>query len=877
MNQETPEEEKSLEEQYDDWDKALFGDKTPKPEPRPSTVDIAMKRADEIVAKEAPVPEPAPTQPLESTPMSAQTKETPIPKSSFWDKMLGKMTTKRLQTLDIKSIDGMTPENRAKEKEEIIPRVIPGNERGEISLDLSRLNPAEKAEALKIKEELAAMPEAERRGIKDGLYNIGFWTQIGKCKGFAKTFEWLASKKDKNSTTGRFLASLATTYREDERKAQKQLERKEETGKGGLAGAGYLSGHAIMVGRAVGKFFGYTTAIPLTALMGSAFLARNFEAMKTARLKNEEVLEKTRIDQEKAWDEAHEIYKTAEEKKEAGQKVTAEDLKKEYAKKLPKDVLERLGKKTEPGTASAFLEYIFRKNAEWQMERIEGKIETIEKNSGLSEEQKQKEKDFIFEKYKKQLSDYDGMISAVGEIDTRAMLAKYGQTAAKGAMYGMMAESAGTALKGAWDRLVEFFSSDGLEESTRSAWKALEKLGPKEARTFSGYGITTLVTETPDGERVLETPYGKGLIDSEKPAGTLGKMSTERVAELLKTPDIAETKIETGPDGREIIVELDKDGQQIRRRDDAGNGIWVREKIIPTESGLQDDSATPEREISTGETGTTGKKDLATEPAAKTEAKNFVQEFKKGDSVWKVAERQLWETYGDKFNAFNPEQKTYLIDAIKDKIVADPEKFGLKNGVDFSKIQAGQKINLESAFSNNEEVEQLFGKASEIVRLEAPEKPGVKIEIPAENTLSGANAYLEDTQVSALEAQTPNSVPETSPETERGVLETSAVEHVKKMGFSSGEYAAIKDVSVGRIYMELKDAAKLGEADLAQYFAENTGKLHLPHDGEYDFEEFKKQVALAREIFKQLSGGKPDSAMAQQKIGSIVEVMSIGK
>ncbi len=76
------------------------------------------------------------------------------------------------------------------------------------------------------------------------------------------------------------------------------------------------------------------------------------------------------------------------------------------------------------------------------------------------------------------------------------------------------------------------------------------------------------------------------------------------------------------------------------------------------------------------------------------QAEDFIETAQKGDSIWKMAEDQLEKHYGEKFSGLEEAQKTYLIDAIKDKIAENPENFGM-NDVDDLKI--GQEVDFSKA------------------------------------------------------------------------------------------------------------------------------------------------------------------------------------
>ena len=73
-----------------------------------------------------------------------------------------------------------------------------------------------------------------------------------------------------------------------------------------------------------------------------------------------------------------------------------------------------------------------------------------------------------------------------------------------------------------------------------------------------------------------------------------------------------------------------------------------------------------------------------------------------------MAGKQLEAHYGKTFDNLNPAQKTYVIDALKDKIAQNPAEFGLKN---IDKIKIGQKIDFSTLLKNNESVSKIFEHA----------------------------------------------------------------------------------------------------------------------------------------------------------------------
>ena len=80
---------------------------------------------------------------------------------------------------------------------------------------------------------------------------------------------------------------------------------------------------------------------------------------------------------------------------------------------------------------------------------------------------------------------------------------------------------------------------------------------------------------------------------------------------------------------------------------------------------------------------------------------SYVENIKTGGSVWKVAEHQLQEHFGKDFTNLPEGQRTYLIDAIKNKIVANPTHFGVTSG-DANVLAVGDHLNFKEIFSESD-------------------------------------------------------------------------------------------------------------------------------------------------------------------------------
>ncbi|MFA4880325.1 MAG: hypothetical protein WC650_01705 [Candidatus Doudnabacteria bacterium] len=98
-------------------------------------------------------------------------------------------------------------------------------------------------------------------------------------------------------------------------------------------------------------------------------------------------------------------------------------------------------------------------------------------------------------------------------------------------------------------------------------------------------------------------------------------------------------------------------------------------------------------------------------PAPEGLATDFEVIAGKGDSVWKMAKRALAEKYGSRFTNLDEARRTYVIDAIKDKIAKNPARFGL---TDIDKVKIGQKIDFGGLIKNNSIMEGIFGKAGRL-------------------------------------------------------------------------------------------------------------------------------------------------------------------
>jgi len=223
-----------------------------------------------------------------------------------------------------------------------------------------------------------------------------------------------------------------------------------------------------------------------------------------------------------------------------------------------------------------------------------------------------------------------------------------------------------------------------------------------------------------------------------------------------------------------------------------------------------------------------------------TEAVSGVEIAKSGDSIWKMAEHQLENRGYFKGLTGTPEEilakKTYLIDAIKDKIAENPKDFGL---VDADKIQVGQKIDFSSIFENKNDIGNIIDKAESLGRSDIE---NIARNLAGESSLHGTETVNAETPVAETSMETP--APEATSEIEMQNQLLAEMKIARTLGLNSHEYSAINDTSVSKLLSEMDKFQELGAK---KYIPD------LPHDGIYGNPERYKHLRLAEFIKSQLN------------------------
>src|SRR3989344_716777 len=269
--------------------------------------------------------------------------------------------------------------------------------------------------------------------------------------------------------------------------------------------------------------------------------------------------------------------------------------------------------------------------------------------------------------------------------------------------------------------------------------------------------------------------------------------------------------------------------------------------------------ATPDEEAEIGRaikkaTGAELKGSLEFTPEQLTET------VKSGDSVWKIAERKLEELYGTKFTELDPARKTYVIDAVKDEIAKNPEKFGLENA---DKIKIGQTINFSGILNDKERVADVFARANDL-------DDAVRESIVKNNKLIAdwahdhpREALTSERVEEILRAKPGNAETPTDYGHDSGPLQDENYYHGvslpeveaygsregaffgKLAGLSDIEYRVIRGQTVGKILAEIPSRA---EAE-AIYQGGIPGRtIELPYLEQYDRNEFEGHIRLAELI-----------------------------
>lgn len=416
-----------------------------------------------------------------------------------------------------------------------------------------------------VRKEIKKIPEADRETIGQKLSVIGFRVEKMKNDFFAAALDekiiGRRAKIDKKGTVGRFCTELRNFFVRNAQAAEKKLEEvKSGKEKHRLSNAGLFFGNVLKYGRIVADVTGASIANPFRYVMMAGMVgATTSEAGKEARLKNEEVIEKTRFGKNdmklednqfadeiaRAQEEAFAIYDSAPKTmaEDGFVKVDAEALKNAYMKQMPEDLLKRLG---DPEMACGFVQNEIRQQIGRSVEKLQKKIEDIEhKNAPGLDREKAKEK--LLKKWEDDLKDYDRIVTQYGTVDELAMAGVYAQKISKGVVLGMQIETAIISVEKLFSTLSSVLASHDIHPLEATGKFISHAVGRPEAPTnapVADTGAKVFTVDNPRGHDV-RLPNEQHVFtlnaDIPRPPG-----STE-TGRIVRLPDEPGPRIVTQP------------------------------------------------------------------------------------------------------------------------------------------------------------------------------------------------------------------------------------------------------------------------------------------------------------------------------------------
>lgn len=563
-----------------------------------------------------------------------------------------------------------------------------------------------------IQKEFNEFSKEEQEKIGWGLNILGLKVEKKKNDFFANTLGNIGRKLKNGSSVSRFCKELQASFVRDADTAQKKAEDivsgKEKHRLANISGFGNI----IKYGRMVADISGASIANPLRyVMMGGMLTARLAETGKETRLKNEELIEKTRIhDADKAAEEAWSLYERAggNPNSEDG-KISAESLKKQYLMELPIEIRERL---SNPNTSYSFLQKILRFDLTTQLFQIENKIKKILDNKEISHENKRKEIIKITKKYEKRLHDFDRILTQYGTVDEFAIAGMYAQTAGKTIVAAVQIETLVVSVEKLFGALSNIIHSSDTNEIVNSA-TATSGTRPNIEDATRGAGNvnpqdvapTTTTPSAPSVEHIFSTKSvtfesgsGKGAIAgiaelkqqlretyngdfSKAPQNVRDFMNTDPTKEAMKlglydpTNQNESALIQEG-----TILKFDEHGNLLFGRPDASGNIPMLEKYHGAMLDT-DHSAQASTGASTETSTTPGNPANVPETAAPTpdfspeDPNTFQYHPDKGFKTPKEKQDEIFDKvkFGETENKFTPEE---LKRRIEEQIDAHTAKRG---------------------------------------------------------------------------------------------------------------------------------------------------------------------------------------------------------
>jgi hypothetical protein len=275
-------------------------------------------------------------------------------------------------------------------------------------------------------------------------------------------------------------------------------------------------------GRIVADVTGASIANPLRwGMMAAMGVRRGSEAFKEARLKDEKVMENTRIeDAEAAAAEAWVIYEAAQKRegKNWDENPSTQSLKDAYLVFIPADLQKKL---QNPAVANDMVQRLLQRHIENRVARLNRKLSNIDVNPHINPGEKETEKENLLKKWQKELEDYDRLVTKYGTVDELGAWARAGQIAGKWAVYGMQVETAAISLYKLYEGIAHVIGEHGNVANSEGADILKHAQGPKGSDIKLPHEAHAVSNATPDSHIAAEASTTTTTIPPEVPTEPL--------------------------------------------------------------------------------------------------------------------------------------------------------------------------------------------------------------------------------------------------------------------------------------------------------------------------------------------------------------------
>ena len=349
--------------------------------------------------------------------------------------------------------------------------------------------------------EFAPMSREQKKGVFEGIANIGYFVQETKAR-FFKELCLLAGKTTaEGGALGRFFNEYANIHDRKVGQAKTTRESRHEGALQNTAAVGSGLATLVKYGRIFADTFGgsFLGLNPLrNVTLGSMFIGQSAEAIKEARLSYESVKEGTRVnDINRAAEEAWAVYELA---KNSDEIVTKEFLGKAYSERLPADLKDRLSRMD--FASYGFVQRLVYKDVLRTVDKIQNKLQEIDLTDSNAPAEKNILRGKIFNKYSLFLSDLDRIVGDAGTVDMVAYGARLTESAGKNIANVMVIE---TLAEGAF----KIFESTDHFEAGITVGDVAIKVSPSEVLDVEK------PLEASDSLPETETPVSPSRVEDE--------------------------------------------------------------------------------------------------------------------------------------------------------------------------------------------------------------------------------------------------------------------------------------------------------------------------------------------------------------------------